>query len=303
MTGRRMPSKRLSLAEKQLMIYEDVRRCGKVNIVNDPDVKLLILIVLGAGLAGALWYFWDDIWPPADNVPVFMQPEPDDEDAHAPRKPMHPMEPLRSPGHTDRELVPLPPLDESDSYFLLALRDIFGAEFGRLLVSEALIDKFVATVDNLSRGDVSEKIRPVGRLPGVFGVNVDNSSGPVYLDPDNYDRYDVLVNLIVRADLDDAVAMYRRFYPLFQESYERLGYPNAYFNDRVVEIIDHLLVTPQPAKPLRLVRPHVLYEFADPQLETLSSGQKLLLRMGGKHAARIKGVLLNLRALVAESPA
>ncbi len=60
-----------------------------------------------------------------------------------------------------------------------------------------------------------------------------------------------------------------------------------------------LLVTPKPAEPIRLVRPHVLYEFADPELEGLSSGQKLLLRMGGENAARVKQVLQNLRTLIA----
>ena len=271
-----------------------------MDFVNDPDVKLLILVILGAGLAGALWYFWDDIRPPADE-PVLMQSGPVDEDTRAPGKPIHPIAPLRSSGSADSDLVPLPPLDESDSYFQLALTDIFGADIGRLLVSEALIDKSVATVDNLTRSDVSEKIRPVGRLQGTFGVDTTGNSGPFYLSPDNYARYDVLVNLVTRADLEDATAMYRRFYPLFQESYVRLGYPNAYFNDRVVQVIDHLLETPEPAEPVRLVRPHVLYEFADPELEALSSGQKLLLRMGSKHAARIKRVLRDLRVLVTQA--
>ncbi len=113
----------------------------------------------------------------------------------------------------------------------------------------------------------------------------------------------MLVNLAARADLEVVAEMYRRFYPLFQESYVRLGYPNGYFNDRVVEVIDHLLVTPEPAEPVKLVRPHVLYEFAEPEFEALSSGQKLLLRMGSKHRARIKQVLRDLRVLVTQSAA
>jgi len=267
--------------------------------MNDPDVKLLILVILGAGLAAALWYFWDDIRPPPDE-PVLMQTAPVDADARVPGEPIHPIAPLGASGSTNVDLVPLPPLDESDSYFLLALTDIFGTDIGRLLVREALIDKFVATVDNLTRGGVSEKIRPVGRLQGTFGVDATDTNGPFYLSSNNYTRYDTLVNLVTKADLEVTAAMYRRFYPLFQESYVRIGYPNGYFNDRVVEVIDHLLETPEPAEPIQLVRPHVLYEFADPDLETLSSGQKLLLRMGGKHAARIKRVLRELRALVTQ---
>ena len=78
----------------------------------------------------------------------------------------------------------------------------------------------------------------------------------------------------------------------------RLGYPNAYFNDRAVEVIDHLLETPTPDQPILLVRPHVLYEYADPELAALSSGQKLLLRMGAEHADKIKAVLRGLRVRI-----
>ena len=269
--------------------------------VNDPDVKLLILIILGAGLAGAIWYYWDDIRPPADE-PAIMQSAPVDTEQRGPREPIHPISPLKSSGPFDGELVPLPPLDESDSYFLLALVDVFGADIGRMLVNEALVDKFVATVDNLTRSHVSEKIQPVGRLSGTFVVDAAGNSGPFYLSPDNYQRYDLLVNLLTRADLDVVAETYRRFYPLFQESYVRLGYPYGYFNDRGVEVIDHLLDTPEPAEPIQLVRPHVLYEFADPDLEALSSGQKLLLRTGNDHATRIKSALRDLRVLVTQSP-
>ena len=61
--------------------------------------------------------------------------------------------------------------------------------------------------------------------------------------------------------------VYFRFYPLFQQSYQNLGYPNGYFNDRLVQVIDMLLATPQPTGPIELVRPNVMYTFADPTLE------------------------------------
>ena len=267
--------------------------------MNDPDVRLLIIIVLTAGLGAAAWYFWDDIRPQIDEMSteqsgLIVEERPE------PREPIHPMQPVSSSHPTDGSLVSLPPLDESDSYFLLALVDVFGSEIGRQLVSEALIDKFVASVDNLTRSHVAEKIRPVNRLAGTFDVETIDGDDQYFLSRQNYERYNLLVNLVDRADLDVVAEMYRRFYPLFQESYVRLGYPNGYFNDRVVEVIDHLLVTPIPAEPVYLVRPHVLYEFADPDLEALSSGQKLLLRMGDDHAARIKRVLSEFRALITQ---
>ena len=266
--------------------------------VNDPDVKLLVFVVLVAGLAGAFWYFQDDILAPVDE-PAVTQTEAVTEASPSSDGPAHPLAPPRQPALSDRKLVPLPPLDDSDSYFLLALVDIFGADVEHMLVNEALIDNVVATIDNLTRSHVAEKIRPVGRLSDPFVADATGNDGIYTLNPVSYERYDLLVNLVVRADLEFITETYRRFYPLFQESYLRLGYPDGYFNDRVVEVIDHLLLTPEPTNPVRLVRPHVLYEYADAELEALSSGQKLLLRMGSEHTHKIKRVLTEFRALIA----
>jgi len=55
--------------------------------------------------------------------------------------------------------------------------------------------------------------------------------------------------------------------------------------------------------PIPSERPWVRYEFADPQLESLSAGQKILLRMGPVNQRRLKGKLEAIRAeLVMRSP-
>lgn len=265
--------------------------------MDDTELKWAILLAVALVAAGALWYYREDILAPPE-APVAVDPEPADPEPAA-TEPLHPIEPLTiSPG--DGELIELPPLDESDSYFALALVEIFGTELEALLDDEGLIDKSVATVDNLTRARVAEKIRPLGRIHGNFIVAAAGTNGPYYLSPDNFRRYDSLVNMLAGADLDEMVATYRRFYPLIQEAFTRLGYPDAYFNDRLIAVIDQLLETPAPEEPVRLVRPHVLYEFADPELEALSGGQKLLIRMGNDHAARVKSVLTRLREQIAQ---
>lgn len=192
------------------------------------------------------------------------------------------------------ELVPLPPLDDSDGWFLIALADLFGSEASTVFLNEALIDRLVATIDSLPRGHTPESIRPVTRLAEPF--RPEENAYTILLGPENFARYDAFVARFASADPDEIVLTYRRFYPLFQESYEQLGYPNDYFNDRVVEVIDHLLETPEPDGPLQLTRPNVLFEFANAELEALSSGQKLLLRMGNAHALTMKKALRELRA-------
>ena len=266
--------------------------------MNNPTVRTLIVIALIAAL-GFVAYSYRDVLLPQPEVPapapaIVSEPEPEPQDAG----PRHPIGPLVAPGST-AELTPLPALDDSDAYFLLEVGNVLGVDIEALLLREAVIDRLVATVDNLTRAHVSEKIRPVQGPADMFRPTSPTGSDQLFLGPDSYQRYDLIVARIGSADIDAVTDVYRRFYPLFQASYERLGYPNAYFNDRVIEVIDHLLETPTPAEPIELVRPKVLYQFADPALESLSSGRKLMLRMGPDHAATIKSVLRELRARLA----
>ncbi|MEO8016650.1 MAG: DUF3014 domain-containing protein, partial [Pseudomonadota bacterium] len=119
--------------------------------------------------------------------------------------------------------------------------------------------------------------------------------GSRVLEAANYERYKSLVQLVRSTDTQHLVATYTRYYPLFQEAYESLGHPPQYFNDRLIEVIDHLLATPDIKVPIELAQPGVLYEFADPKLETRSAGQKVLIRMGSENATAVKDKLRELR--------
>ena len=265
--------------------------------MNNPTVRTLVVIALIAAL-GFVAYSYRDLWLPPPEAPppapaVVVEPEPED------TGPRHPVGPAAAAPDSAGELTPLPALDDSDAYFLLEVGNVLGVDIEALLLREAVIDRLVATVDNLTRAHVSEKIRPAQGPADMFRPTSPTGSDQLFLGPDSYQRYDLIVTRIASADIDAVTDVYRRFYPLFQASYERLGYPNAYFNDRVIEVIDHLLETPTPAGPIELVRPKVLYQFADPALESLSSGRKLMLRMGPDHAATMKSVLRELRARLA----
>jgi hypothetical protein len=263
-------------------------------MANSGSNSLFWLFII-VGIAAIGWMFRDLLLP----QPEMIEPVPAPVETPVPVEdsgPLHPIDALTIKTSDWPATKPLPPLDDSDAYFLLETGSIFGADIEALLIRDAIIDRFVATVDNLSRKHVSHKIRPVQGLATPFVVEGADDSDTIYLGADNFHRYDALVAHIASADLDDVTDMYRRYYPLFQKSYERLGYPKAYFNDRLVEVIDLMLSTPETDAPLVLVRPNVLYQFADPALEDLSSGQKLLLRIGNEHAATVKEVLRQLRS-------
>ena len=263
-----------------------------------PGVMAIALAVAVAVAAVVAWYVFSPVEDSGEVESARENATPASEPAApAPRFPLPPTMPDRSP---PGDLTPLPPLDDSDSYFELELSEVFGNGITELLVDQALVEKFVATIDNLPRAMVAERIRPIGAIPGPFAVDGQDASGEYTINPASYDRYDLLVTMLARADRDALVDVYRRFYPLFQEAYVNLGYPNRYFNDRVVEVIDHLLATPDVDEPVRLVRPHVLYEYEDPDLEALSAGQKLLIRIGAEHRVRVLQFLEEIRERIVQ---
>ena len=163
----------------------------------------------------------------------------------------------------------------------------------RFFILEHFIERFVVMVDNLPRAELPRTHRPVKQTPGTFLAR--GERGQLTIDPANYQRYTPLVKILAALDTRQTVAVYKRLYPLFQEAYEGLGYPDAYFNDRLIEVIDHLLATPQVAGPVHLVQPKALYLFADPDLEALSAGRKILIRCGPENTIRIQSILRDYR--------
>jgi len=213
--------------------------------------------------------------------------------------PKHPVPKIISDVNERPNLIALPPLNESDEYLHLALSVFIDEEISSLIVKSRLIEKIVATIDNLPREYMNERMRPIGLFVSPFEVESQENLNGFILSATNYARYELLVNGLSIIDMNLLVGTYLRFYPLFQEAYEDLGYPRSYFNDRVIEVIDHLLDTPEVNDPIIVHRPYAyLYEFAHPDIEALSSGQKLLLRLGAKNLSRAKQFLKEFRALI-----
>ena len=195
----------------------------------------------------------------------------------------------------EAQTAQLPPLDSSDN----ALRDALVSAFGRQSVQQlfgldSMVRHMVATVDNLPRETVAARLLPTKPVRGAFLVN--KSGAEPTIAAANAARYLPYVELAKRTDAAQLVALYTSFYPLFQAAYVDLGYPKGYFNDRLVEVIDHMLAAPTVDGPVQLTQPHIIYKFADPQLERASAGHKIMVRMGSQNALVVKAKLREVRA-------
>jgi hypothetical protein len=262
-------------------------------------------------IVGGLAYYQYGVFktrPPLERVTA---PEMEDPEPPAPRirYPVPDPAPAPAPDADADEPAapppePLPALADSDPPVRASLEELFGVRpVESFLVPRRIIQRLVVTINSLDGAAVPLRLRPTRHVEGVPAVDAVDEDNFIW-DPANSVRYQPAVTVLQAADADHITSVYFRYYPLFQEAYAELGYEDRYFNDRLIEIIDHLLVAPRVEGPIHLKRPKVLYEFADRRLESLSWGQKMLIRMGPDQSDAVKAKLREIRtAIVARTQA
>lgn len=274
---------------------------------------LIALVLIVAG--GLAWYFWQgrhsQVVPDETQFTV-VQPESAEDEAGPPELKVpdideYPVEPEQA-----ITAAPLPALDESDEQ----VREVAVALVGDKAVSEYLltddvISRLVATVDSLTARQLPLSLLPLTPPDGTFEATEDTApqnplktpQGDVVRqyrpDPINQRRYTPYVELLESLDVGRLAAQYQTYEPLFQQAYAQLGYPDADFTARLLSVVDDMLAAPATPAELRLIKPEAYYQFADPDLEALSAGQKVMLRMGNHNAERVRARLRELRAALA----
>ncbi|QNK66362.1 DUF3014 domain-containing protein [Variovorax sp. PAMC26660] len=268
-------------------------------------IVVIVLLALVAAFFGWRWYQQQQV-KPAEPVPVAAAPNdaPAPPPAAEPTGPQNPVDALAPPD------AALPKLADSDSRVMKALAELLGGKNAEaFLRSDGIVRRFVATVDNLAREQSPASAWPV-QPTGQRFITEGPQGGAQTIAANNAARYNGIVLLAESIDPAKAAAVYAKLYPLFQQAYEELGYPGRYFNDRLIAVIDHLLQAPEPTGPVqvRLVevkgdvpstRPWVRYEYVDPRLESMSSGQKIMVRMGPENERKLKASLRGLRQQIA----
>jgi hypothetical protein len=252
----------------------------------------LLLVIL---FAAAAWYSFIKEPDPVHELPPPQLPSAEPAMEEPPR-PANQDEDIRVYIELEPDVLPdpLPPLNESDSEVTQALEEIVGIDLlAEYLVKSQAISRMVATVDSLTSRQVPAQINPIKPAEDKFIVETEGDS--VFLSSENFARYDGHVSLLQNSDTGALIALYQRYQPLFQVSWEENGGEGS-FNDRLVEVIDHLLVTPDVPGPIHLSKPEAVYLFEEPELEAMTAGQKILVRMGSVNAAVVKEKLTEIKA-------
>ena len=263
--------------------------------------RLPLLIVVLVAIAAGIWLIGGKKPQPEPGAEVekpAQQPFPSAVDS-APDIPR--VEPEPAQELPDEDTQPrLPALEASDEFSRETLAPLSGNDdYAQWLGSDNLLQKAVAFMDGLSRGNVVRKGLPVQPPEGSFKVVREEDR--IWMDESNYARYDRLTATFTSISPEALAKAFHQLRPLLEMAYEELGYSGDRVDNSIIAAIDQVLATPDISMPLALKSESVAYKFADPTLESLPAAQKQLLRMGPDNAAKIKAHLRKIRdALLAE---
>lgn len=233
-----------------------------------------------------------ELMPEAQDEPVAQEeasPRPSEAIAEIDR----PYRALPEPTQAERPTpVDLPPLAESDPFIREQL-ERFGLP-REWVAREDLMRRLAVLIDNATRGDLPPHrqlrfLKPAGRFEVV------ERDGALHADPANSRRFDPHLDLLERIEPATAARFLDTIDPLLDAAFRELGSAMSGGEALRVAIERVIEMRAVPADP-ELVRPKVLYEYADPELESLPPLEKQMLRLGSRNLERLRTYLIALRA-------
>jgi hypothetical protein len=244
-------------------------------------VGLAVLVAIGAAV-----YFL--VWRKPSTAPADVRAA--TEQAVAPTAPVRP---LPEAGET----IDLPPVDQTDAIVRELVSQLSShPTVAAWLTTDQLIRNFTVVVDNLSTGRTPSghlgKIRPTGS----FQVREDRNG--LWIDPRSYQRYDKYGDAIAALDARGSARLYATLKPRIEDAYRELGHPDGNIDPAVERALIDLLKTPVIDGEVALASRTVAYEFADPRLQSLSSAQRQLLRMGPRNVRLVQSKLREIAPLI-----
>ncbi|MEP0355575.1 MAG: DUF3014 domain-containing protein [Paraglaciecola sp.] len=205
---------------------------------------------------------------------------------------------LETEAEAEPKIAPAPkPLDVSDGTIktkLLTLSDYDA--FSRLLINDALLERFVVMTTTLADEDISANNRLLSQPEKPFRTY--NQAGKSWIDPASYKRYTSYVDVFESLEAAPLIALYDEYKPAINDIFAEIGNPNDSFDDKLSDAIDILLDTPEVPVPVEVYTDSVMFKYADERIESLSAPQKQLLRTGPENMRRIKAKLREIQSVL-----
>ena len=191
----------------------------------------------------------------------------------------------------ETNVIELPTLTDSDPFVFEILQTLQnGMALVNALAEDQIVRKFVVFVENISRGEFPQTGLPYKGLGQEMPVSeIDDNL--FVMDQVAHSRFDQVVSTFVETDTDSAVIIYQMLSPLFQQAYAEIGFRNVSFDETLRGAINNVLRTTNMEGPYQLVKPSVMYLYADSSVENLAEVHKQLLRIGPDNTSALKAKL------------
>jgi hypothetical protein len=200
------------------------------------------------------------------------------------------------------ELPPEPRVTEetADAYARETIESVNGGKaLAQFVAGDYIVERAVAIVDAIRRGEVPYKLLPVGRPSKPFPITDDGLR--VTMDPSGFSRYDVFAQWVNGIDVLAIVYLLNEYEQIATEALSRMGVGDFDIRSAVLAATTEILATPIAPESTELMKREANWVYMDPELEALSSLQKQVLRMGPKNSEIIQEKARELRGALLES--
>lgn len=266
------------------------------------------IAVILAILSGLVWLNWDRFSEESNDQPIHVfkdvvvdqaaylpfvrDTEPDQEKPDTPSSHL----PDATPTATKLpafELQASPEsLNDSDTQVRSVAQEL-SPETEKWLQSDEQLRKWVLLVTQAAEGKTLYTDRPFTFKLSEF--ELEERDNRYFVSPQNFNRYNVIVDVLNKIPADKLVAYYRDWYPLLDKAFGELGLSGS-FDQRIDSMIDRVLAVEVLMPPIELKKPTtVTYKYLDPKLERASQIDKWLWRMGPENTRKIQGFVSRLK--------
>jgi len=190
--------------------------------------------------------------------------------------------------------------ETADAYAREIIESVNGGKaLAQFVAGDYIVERAVAIIDALRRGEVPYKLLPVGRPSKPFLISDDGLR--VTMDPSSFNRYDVFAQWVNGIDVLAIVELLNEYEQIATEALSRMGVGDFDIRSAVLAATTEILATPIAPESAELMKREANWVYMDPELEALSSLQKQVLRMGPKNSEIIQAKARELRGAVLES--
>lgn len=271
---------------------------------DEPRANPIFLGILFAGILATLVFILmtgDYGEPTLPEELVMVQPSV--EPAPMPIEAEAPAAPIAAPVITDVQpkIPPAPVVSEEtgDQYARESIDAVNGGKaLAQFVAGDYVVERAVAIIDALRRGEVPYKLLPVGKPSTTFPIS-DNGLR-VTLDTAGFSRYNGFAQWVGGLNTPALVSLLNDYEMIATQALTRMGVTDFDIRSALLAATTQILSTPQVSVDAELMRREANWVYMDPELEALSSLQKQVLRMGPENAdivqqkARdIRGALLD----------